>query len=130
MAKVTIDTAEVDAYIAELKRIPAEMGRHVAPVVKRAAQNIKTEQQADLRGSSNAGLRKIGGFVNYDEPSSGTVIETEIGIDKGGAGSLGNIAVYGTPKGGGTHPHTAEFAEKEMPSFTRHLSDVAAGLLL
>lgn len=129
MASVTVDTSEVDEYVAELKQVPAELGRHLYPVVKRAAQSIKTDLQEDFRGSSNKAIRGIAGKVTYDEPSGAPSIETEIGIDKGSHGSLGNIAVFGTWKGGGTHMHPSYYAEQELPAFTEHLASVAAELI-
>ena len=117
MASVTVDTSEVDAYVLELGDVPSSLARHLVPVVKRAAQNVKTEMQANMRASGNAGFRQIANHISYDEPSSVPNIETEIGIDKGGAGSLGNIAVYGTWKGGGTRAAPEVHAQKELPAF-------------
>lgn len=130
MAKVTFDTSEVDEYVADLRRVPGELARHLVPVVKRAAQNIKVAQQADFRGSGNRAIAGIAGKVAYDEPShTGGTIETEVGVDKGSHGNLGNIAVYGTWKGGGTHLHPAFYADQEMPGFADYLAQVAAGLI-
>ena len=117
MASVTVDTSEVDAYVLELGDVPSSLARHLVPVVKRAAQNVKTEMQANMRASGNAGFRQIANHISYDEPSSVPNIQTEIGIDKGGAGSLGNIAVYGTWKGGGTREAPEVHAQKELPAF-------------
>ena len=129
MASVTVDTSEVDAYVLELGDVPSSLARHLVPVVKRAAQNVKTEMQANMRASGNAGFRQIANHISYDDISGPPTIETEIGIDKGGAGSLGNIAVYGTWKGGGTHLHPSFYAEQELPAFTEHLAAVAAEVI-
>lgn len=117
MATVSVDTSEVDAYVLELGDVPSSLARHLIPVVKRAAQTVKTDLQEDMRGSSNSGFRQAANHVAYDDISGPPTIETEIGIDKGDAGSLGNIAVYGTWKGGGTHLHPSFYAEKELPAF-------------
>ena len=117
MASVTVDTSEVDAYVLELGDVPSSLARHLVPVVKRAAQNVKTEMQANMRASGNAGFRQIANHISYDDISGPPTIETEIGIDKGDAGSLGNIAVYGTWKGGGTREAPEVHAQKELPAF-------------
>ena len=117
MASVTVDTSEVDAYVLELGDVPSSLARHLVPVVKRAAQNVKTEMQSNMRASGNAGFRQIANHISYDDISGPPTIETEIGIDKGGAGSLGNIAVYGTWKGGGTREAPEVHAQKELPAF-------------
>lgn len=130
MADIRIDTSEVKEYAVSLDRIPGELTRHAVPALKRAAQNVKTSMQDDFRGSSNAGFQKIAGKVAYDEPSgSGASFSTEVGIDKGGAGSLGNLAVYGSYKGGGTHDSPEEHAEREMPAFEAAIDQLIEGLI-
>ena len=115
---VSVDTSEVDQFVATLNGVGARLPAVVGPTFKRAAQNIKEATQADMSASGDPGFRAIAGKVSYDEPSGGgTSMQTEIGIDKGGAGNLGNIAVFGTYKGGGTRQHPSEHAEKEMPNF-------------
>ena len=117
MASVTVDSSEVDTYILELGDVPSSLARHLIPVVKRAAQTVKTDLQEDMRGSSNSGFRQIANHISYDDVSGPPTIQTEVGIDKGGAGSLGNIAVYGTWKGGGTREAPEVHAQKELPAF-------------
>lgn len=118
MASVSIDMSEVDAFAANLAGIPSELSRHLVPPMKRAAQNIKTDQQEDFRASSHGGFQAIASHVSYDEISVGAGgYETEIGIDKGGAGSLANLAIFGSYKGGGTHMHPSYYARQEMPRF-------------
>ena len=129
MVQITVDTSEVDAYVAELKQVPGELGRHFVPVVKRAAQNIKTDQQEDFRGSSNQAIRGIAGKVAYDEPSGSPNIETEIGIDKGSHGNLGIFVVFGTWKGGGTRMHPSYYAEQELPAFESEVAKVVEELI-
>lgn len=123
MVDIKVDMSEVEAFAVDLGRLPAELSRHAIPVMKRAAQNIKTEIQADMRGSSNAGFRKAAGHVSYDDISDGADgFETEIGFDKEGAGNLANLAIYGSHKGGGTHEPPERFAEAEMPEFESQVS--------
>ena len=48
----------------------------------------------------------------------------EIGPSKGGAGSLANIAFFGTAKGGGTHEFY-EHGEDELPRLAEHVAKAA-----
>lgn len=130
MVEVTIDTSEVDRFVAHLSGAGGRLAGVVTPVIKRAAQNIKTDLQADFGGSSNRGIRGIRNKVRYDDVNGNQHgWQTTIGIDKGGSGSLGNIAVFGTPKGGGTHMHPSFYAAQEMPAFEAHLVKAVEGII-
>ena len=130
MGSVNIDMSEVVEFAASLGHVPQELARHATPALKRFAQDVKKDVQEDLRSSSNAGFRKIAHDVSYDDITPGVSgFETELGIDKGGPGSLGNLAVFGTSKGGGTHPHPADIAPWHMPAFEKAVAAAAAELL-
>ena len=130
MAQVLLDMAEVDLFAAELKGVPSVLSRHAVPVLKRFAQDVKTDMQTDFRSSGNRGFQKIANQVRYDDITAGAGgYETEVGVDKGGAGNLANIAVFGTSKGGGTHPHPAQIAASHAPAFEKALADAATEIL-
>ena len=130
MAAVDLDLSEVATFAAELKGVPSELSRHAIPALKRFAQDVKTDMQKDFRSSSNGGFQKIANFVRYDDLTPGAGgYETEVGVDKGGAGSLANLAVYGTPKGGGTHPRPDQIAVWHQPAYEKSLQDMAAEIL-
>ncbi len=130
MSQVLLDMAEVDLFAAELGGVPQSLARHAIPVLKRYAQDVKEAQQADFRSSSNAGIRKVGNAVRYDAVSAGSDgYETEVGVDKGRPGSLANIAVFGTWKGGGTHKHPSFHAMQSYDLFAKALEDVATEIL-
>lgn len=119
---LSIDTSQLDEFVVHLKGSGQRLGPTAAKSFKRTAQDTKTKMQADYAQSRIKGLAAIKHFVSYDEPSgTGSNLTTKIGIDKEGAGNLGNVAVFGTPKGGGTHPHPEEFLEAELPKFTKYL---------
>lgn len=130
MAQVLIDASEVATFAADLTGVPSALSRHAIPVLKRFAQDVKTDVQADFRSSSNRGLQKIANHVRYDEITAGADgYETELGVDKGDAGNLANIAVFGTAKGGGTHPHPSDIAVWHAPTFEKALADAATEIL-
>lgn len=130
MARIEIDMREVDQFAAELAKVPQELQRHGAAALNRFALDAKTAQQADLQGSSDRGFRAIAGEVRYDDIKTvGTGFETELGIDKVGAGNLGNIAIFGTWKGGGTHMHPSFHAGEAFPAFEAALAALAEELI-
>lgn len=59
----------------------------------------------------------------HGEGSAGR-ISAEIGPTKGGAGSLANIAFFGTAKGGGTH-RFYEHGEEELPKLAEYVARAA-----
>lgn len=130
MAQVLLDMAEVDLFAAELKDVPSVLSRHAVPVLKRFAQDVKTDMQTDFRTSGNRGFQKIANQVRYDDITAGAGgYETEVGVDKDGAGNLANIAVFGTWKGGGTHNHPSFHAMQSYDLFAKALEDAATEIL-
>ena len=125
-----MDMSEVVSFAAELEGVPQALARHAIPVLKRFAQDVKTDMQTDFRSSGNRGFQKIANQVRYDDITAGAGgYETEVGVDKGGAGSLANLAVYGTPKGGGSHPRPDQIAVWHQPAYEKSLQDMAAEIL-
>lgn len=96
-----------DQFAAELLASAVKAPVDTARVVKRGAQNVKSQAQANVLASApthNAGAHRT---ITYDEPTPiGARIESEIGYDRdaGRAAALGNLLEYG---GGGDHspPH-------------------------
>ena len=125
-----MDMSEVVSFAAELEGVPQALARHAIPVLKRFAQDVKTDMQTDFQSSSNRGFQRIAAFISYDNITAGADgYETELGINKGGAGSLANLAVYGTPKGGGSHPRPDQIAVWHQPAYEKSLQDMAAEIL-
>lgn len=125
MGTVTIDTSQVRAFATRLASAPARKQRLVAAAVKKGAQNVKTAVRADVAGSSNAGFRAIP--IAYEMRSQGVLVEADVAPTRGGAGSLANIAFFGTSRGGGTH-RFYEHAEAEMDALAHYVHEAARGL--
>lgn len=68
----------------------------ISASVKKGAQNVKNSIRDDLNGSGNAAFRRIP--ISYTLQESAGRITAEIGPTKGGAGSLANIAFFGTAR--------------------------------
>ena len=93
---------------AELRRLATNLG-HVAgsavkdvdEVLKKGAQNIKTEMQADASGSRH--FKAMAGSISYDSRYLPGRVRYVVGPDKGRrGGALGNVYYFGTSRGGGS----------------------------
>jgi len=83
----------VELDVAAVAVLPA-----VREVIQKGALNIKKDAQARV-----SGLRHVPGApraITYDTTLSAGGVEAEIGYDKGGVGSLGNLLEYGSIKNG------------------------------
>lgn len=129
MARIDLDMSEVRDLAADMRAVDGRLARHIIPTVKKGAQNIKQEIAENFRASGNAGFRYVGGTVSYDLTTSVNEISAEIGPVKG-AGSLANVAVFGTSRGGGTVPDPAQALANEAVGFGKALGEVAEGLIL
>lgn len=124
------DMKALDTYAMDLHQAPTKLQPELTAIVKRLMQEAKQQQMLDFAGSSNSGFRAIAGHVRYTEPSySAGAIRSKLGVDKGGAGSLGNIAVFGTYKGGGTHLHPTYYVTQAMPGSVAAIQKVLKGVL-
>lgn len=119
MARITVDTSEVRAAVADMSNVDSRLRPDVSSVVKRGANNIKNDLVEQMRGS-----RHFKGFadISYDMVDD---FEAEIGPNKGGPGAGANIAYFGTSRGGGTVEDPEKALEREVPAFEDHLLDIA-----
>jgi len=120
MAGISVDTSEVRAAVADLTSVDSRLRPDVAGVVKKGAQNVKDDLQAEARKSRH--FRGFAPGISYDMKGD---FEAEIGPTKGRPGSLANIAYFGTSRGGGTVEEPAEALQREIPEFEKRLGDIA-----
>ena len=123
---VSVDLGEVRAFARELEDAPLKVVREIIPVVRKGAVNIKSDMQADLRGSSNAGFRHVASTVSYDVVDGGFGVE--VGPSKP-AGALANVAYFGTSRGGGTVADPVGALQAEVPRFEKAIDDILEGML-
>ena len=120
-----IDVSQVQALAQRMASAPLKKQVLVAAAVKKGAQNIKEAIQEDVRSSSNAAFRRIP--IHYDMKSEGVRVEADIGPEESGAGSLANIAFFGTSRGGGGHEFYGHGAD-ELDETARYVAKAAEGL--
>ena len=116
------DASELTAFADKLLAKGVARRAAITMVVKKGAQNVKNDIREDLSGSGNKAIRRIP--ISYEVQESAGRVTAEIGPSKGGAGSLANIAFFGTAKGGGTHEFY-EHGEKELPKLAEHVAKAA-----
>lgn len=126
MSSVSVDMSEVRTLAADMSKVDERLTRHLIPVVRKGAVNIKNAMQADLRKSSNRGFKFVASTVSFDEMDGG--LGAEIGPTKP-AGALANVAFFGTSRGGGTVRDPSEALGDEEPNFIRELEKAAEGLV-
>ena len=78
----------------------ADASGFVRKAVQVTSNNVKREAQASVRGRK--GLGHAAHAIHYETKEHSGGIDAEIGYDKGGAGSLGNLIEFGAP-GAGNH---------------------------
>lgn len=116
------DASELTAFGDRLLAKGAARRAAITMAVKKGAQNVKNDLREDLSGSGNKAFRRIP--ITYEVKATPGRITAEIGPSKGGAGSLANIAFFGTAKGGGTHEFY-EHGEAELPKLAEHVAKAA-----
>ena len=126
MANVDLDMNEVRTLAVDMSKVDSRLTRHLVPVVRKGALNIKNAMRADLRKSRNDGFKYVASTVNFDELDGG--LGAEIGPTKP-AGALANIAFFGSSRGGGTVREPKHALADEEPNFIRELEKVAEGLV-
>lgn len=116
------DASELTAFGDRLLAKGVARRAAITMAVKKGAQNVKNSIRDDLKGSGNRAFRRIP--ISYTLKEAPGRITAEIGPSKGGAGSLANIAFFGTAEGGGTH-RFYEHGEEELPKLAEYVARAA-----
>ena len=124
--RIEIDTSEVRTFAADMRQVDSRLARHVKPIIKRGAQNIKNQLVEEMRSSRH--FRGVAPGISYDLVDDGYT--AEIGPTRGKPGSLANVAYFGTSRGGGTVRNPEYALAEEIPGFQQALADLAAELAL
>lgn len=123
---MTIDSSGLRRFEFDLRRASAVVRMGVPAVVSRGALNIKNQMAEEMRSSRH--FKGAASSISYDLTHAGT--GADIGPDKGsGGGALGNIAYFGTSRGGGTVPDPQGALEAEVPNFETALGRLGEAAL-
>lgn len=94
-------SAELRALDNDMGKIAGSALKEVDAVLKRGAQNVKTEMVADVKTSTH--FKIMAGAITYESKYSLGTARYIVGPDKARfAGGLGNIYYFGTSRGGGS----------------------------
>lgn len=131
MSSFSIDTSEIRALAADMRKVPDVLAKDVRGVVVKGAVNIKNQQRAAARKSPHfKGFASAISFEMQSGMMSGVgVIEAVIGPVKGKPGSLANIAYFGTSRGGGSVEDPQVALDEEEPKFNSALEKIMGNLL-
>lgn len=122
--RIQFDTSQVDRLAVDLSEAPGRIQRRAPKVFEVGANKIKKGMRAEASGHRH--LRGLPQHVNYTKFSA---LDFEIGIDKGGQGSLGNFAAFGSVNNVRVMDHTAPLRH-ELPFIQRNLVDAGADAVL
>jgi hypothetical protein len=115
-------SAELRQLATNLGHVAGDALKDVDDVLKKGAQNIKTEMQADVSRSQH--FKGMAGSVSYDSHYLPGRARYVIGPDKSRrGGSLGNIYYFGTSRGGGSGDIDKPLRSEE-PKTLRALADL------
>jgi len=98
---VSDGAAELRQFATNLGKVAGSAVKDVDGVLKKGAQNIKNEMQADASASKH--FKGMAGSITYDSHYLPGRARYVIGPDKSRrGGALGNIYYFGTSRGGGS----------------------------
>ena len=98
---MTDGSAELRQLSQNLGKIAGSAVKDVDDVLKKGAQNVKSEMQADVSRSPH--FKGMAGSISYDSHYLPGRARYVVGPDKSRrGGSLGNIYYFGTSRGGGS----------------------------
>jgi hypothetical protein len=118
VSKIEFDASEVRSLALDLSKAPGRIQRSAPKVLEVGA--FKTKRNLQRMASGHRFLGGLDSAVAYDAL---TPLHYEIGFDKGGVGSLANVAVYGTSNNAPVMGTPMDALRLELPSIMRHLSD-------
>lgn len=128
MSTVDFDDREIRELAHDLRQAPEKVQRAAPGVVKKAANNIKTEWRAAAGGSR---YFPMGHTITYDVDTDAGGIEAEVGPDRSFRHArLAGIAHFGGANGGGgTLGDPQRFLASEAPRMADALEKIAGDAL-
>lgn len=128
---LVIDMSDVRSYIQEVSKISQKVETQLKGVVAKGAVNIKEDMRANMGASSSFG--HLARAITYDLKNGD--LTAEIGMVKKMKGQKapprrgGNIAYFGTSKGGGGREDPIMALKREIPNFEREVLKAVEGIL-
>jgi hypothetical protein len=124
------DASELRQFADDLDKSVVEVARGIRGIMAKAGVNIKRQMRAEMESSEH--FKGAAHRISYDitTPSDDTAI-VEVGPTHGAGdpGSLGNVAYFGTSRGGGTVPDPMGALEAEAAVTEAYFAKLLGGLL-
>lgn len=121
---MTDGTAELRELAENLGKIAGSAVKDVDEVAKKGAMNIKKEMAYSASWSEH--FKGLAGAISFDSAYRPGAVRYEIGPDKNRpGGAIGNVAYFGTSRGGGTLD-IEQPLNSEGPRFQSALEALAA----
>lgn len=129
--RIKFDVSELATLAEDLRGAGQRFSDQVPRIIKRGAQNIKTDAQQRIRAQSRGGyVKQYPSSISYDIEQSRRKVTATIGPDKSKAqGALGNLLEYGSAKNAPL-PHLVPAFEAEVPKTQAQLQAAAIGAVL
>lgn len=121
------DFSELHRLVRDLGAAPNAAYRGLEGVVKKGAQNVKTEMASDAAASRH--FKPLARSISYDSHYRLNEIAFEVGPDKARGGGIGNIAYFGGANGGGGTLDIDKPARSEGPRLDAAIARILDGLL-
>lgn len=123
------DASELVTLADDLGKAADVVAAEIRQIIRKGALNIKTQLREEMGASRHFGQAAVS--ITYDVvTSTADEVIAEIGPDKDKyAGPLGNIAYFGTSRGGGTVPDPSGALEAEGLRTVDYLDKLIRGLL-
>lgn len=115
---------QIDQLSADLRALPEHARSDARQVIKRGAVNVKRQLVSEMQTSPS--FRGVASAISFDMEERAGSVEAVIGPTKGAPGSLANIAIFGTSRGGGTVPDPRGALDAEAPVASGYLLDLLA----
>lgn len=115
-------SSDLDALAATFCRAATDAPRVAAPVIKRAAVNIKKQWRNNAKESAGKHAKAYPWTVTFDDVQVGlTGASTEIGPESRGQGNLGHLLEYGSATSA-PHNDGGRALDGELPNLAGFLT--------
>lgn len=124
---MTFDNSELRALATDLGSVGASLIPNVESVMRTGAGNVRDQWRRNVSGSRT--LKHYPRTITAERGRTLTGIEYEVGPERGGQGSLGHLAEYGSSTHPPFKPGAKAAIDTEGPRIENALADLMGRLL-
>lgn len=125
---VVMDANDLRRYVSKVGDVPKELEKQVTGIIEKGALNIKEDMVANMSASKSFG--HLAKAIHYEKLDAYTYV---IGMVKTGSAKTtlhkgGNIAYFGSWKGGGGREDPIMALKREIPKFEEEILRAVNGV--